>query len=129
MGYDILIANELNTYYFQLFKAGDEAGLKYIYDKMRRPLQRYGRQLCDDDFLIGSIMQDGFLRVWQLREKVCSLFHLFCFVKLIMRWQRARYYASLSSGKSSRVYFVEYNPEFAYSNFINSTWEDQSEKE
>jgi len=129
MRYDILTPSETNNYYFELFKAGDEAGLKYIYDKMKRPLQYYGRKLCNDDFLIGSIIQDGLLRVWQLREQVQSLFHLFYFIRLVMRRQRARHYASLDSKQHSRIYFVENSEDYAYSNFINSMWENSAEKE
>jgi DNA-directed RNA polymerase specialized sigma24 family protein len=129
MVYNILIANELNAYYFQLFKAGDESGLNYIYDKMNRALRRYGKEICNDDFLIGTLIQDSFLRVWILREKVSSLMHLFRFIKLLMRWQRARYYASISTRHHSRIFFVEYNENLAYSNFVNSTWQDLAERE
>lgn len=129
MNASILTPSDKNMYWFELFKSGDETGLDYIYRKMSPILRNYGRRLCNDEFYVKSFIQDAFLRVWINRERVTSLFHLFCFLRLVMRWENARYYAALPSQNKRRIYFHEYNESIAYENYSNSTWHQQVDSE
>lgn len=75
-----------NNTHFQLFKAGDETGLNYIYNNLYKPIFYYARRIIDDSFVINSILQEAFLRAWDFRTRMTSMLHLFRFIRLCVRW-------------------------------------------
>ena len=75
-----------NNNYFLLFKCGDTAGLKYVYDNLYRPISFYGRQILEDSFEVDTILQDSFLRAWEFRGRITSMLHLFRFIRMSVRW-------------------------------------------
>lgn len=86
MGKYITTTTLENNYYFQLFKAGDETGLNYIYNNLYKPIFYYARRITEDSFVINSILQEAFLRAWDFRTRMTSMLHLFRFIRLCVRW-------------------------------------------
>lgn len=75
-----------NITHFQLFKAGDETGLNYIYNNLYKPIFYYARRIIEDSFVINSIVQEAFLRAWDFRARMTGMLHLFRFIRLCVRW-------------------------------------------
>jgi len=75
-----------NITHFQLFKAGGETGLNYIYNNLYKSVFYYAKRIIEDSFVINSILQEAFLRAWDFRTRMTSMLHLFRFIRLCVRW-------------------------------------------
>ncbi|MBL0742105.1 RNA polymerase sigma factor [Chryseolinea lacunae] len=77
---------------FQVFTSDSEHGLTLIYNRLSKPIQRYGLRLVQDEFTVNSIIQEAFLKMWVFRERMTSMDHIRRFLKLIVRWECMAYY-------------------------------------
>lgn len=93
MGYHhIISSSEENREHFSNFLNGYEPSLTYIYHHFSSSLHRYGLRIVKDEFVINTIVQEAFLKLWALRERMTSMDHIVRFLKLTMRWECMAYY-------------------------------------
>jgi len=93
MGYPhISSATEENIFHFQQFVKGEEISLAFIYTKLYSRIRRSGLRIVQDEFVVNTIVQDAFLKVWGFRERMTSIDHIERFLKLTVRWECIHYY-------------------------------------
>ena len=80
--------------HFQMFINGNQRGFDFIYKRLYKPVFRYGISILNDDFKINTILQDTFILVWERREKMESVLHIFRFIRLCVRWKSFAYFRS-----------------------------------
>jgi RNA polymerase sigma factor (sigma-70 family) len=90
--YRIVSAKAESEFHFEQFVKGEEASLAYIYMKLYKKIRRYGLRIVQDDFVVNTIIQDAFLKVWGFRERMTSMNHVERFLKLTVRWECMHYY-------------------------------------
>lgn len=78
--------------YFLLFNQGSEIGLSGLYNLYYAPLIRYGLRIILDHFVIENIIQDAFLKAWRFRERFTGGRHIYCFIRLNIKWACYDYY-------------------------------------
>lgn len=73
--------------YFKFFKAGQECGIKHIYNHLYTSVWRYAQQVMYNrfgmkytDFDTSCIVNDAFMKVWVRRNDMESVFHIRMFV-------------------------------------------------
>jgi RNA polymerase sigma factor (sigma-70 family) len=86
MGIAILAETTENYHCFERFKQGDEKALAYIHKHTSRLLEYHGRQIIDDNFVVNSLVQEVYIKTWNMRDKMESMFHLYCFMKMNLSW-------------------------------------------
>lgn len=97
-----------NDHYYCRFKEGDERALAYIYAQAYRPLLAYGKRLLADDFAVSCIVQEAFMKAWDLRARMESLRHLYCFMRLNVNWGCLQWYRHPQNQfHRTRVYYTD----------------------
>jgi RNA polymerase sigma factor (sigma-70 family) len=86
MGITILAETTENYLCFERFKQGDEKALAYIHKHTSRLLEYHGRQIIDDNFVVNSLVQEVYIKAWDMRDKMESMYHLYCFMKMNLSW-------------------------------------------
>lgn len=79
-----------NTY--ELLKKGDPAALVTIYNKYRRQLFWVGKQKMSDEFVIETLVQDAFLRLWEHRDRIEDPDHIYFFLRYVVKTECTYYY-------------------------------------
>jgi RNA polymerase sigma factor (sigma-70 family) len=77
---------------FTRFMQGDERGLTSIYQQLSSSMCRYGLRIVQDEFVVNTIVQEAFLKLWAFRERMISMDHITRFLKLSIRWECMAYY-------------------------------------
>lgn len=95
MGYYYIVSSrDENHRHFKQFVTGIEVSLAYIYTHLYKTIRRYGLRIVKDDFVVDTIIQEAFLKVWAFRERMTSIDHVIRFLKLTVRWECMAYYRS-----------------------------------
>jgi RNA polymerase sigma factor (sigma-70 family) len=77
---------------FQLLKQGHPDALKFIYAKYHRRIFWVGKQTISDEFVIETILQDTFLKLWEKRESIERPEHIYFFLRYVMKRECTYYY-------------------------------------
>ena len=77
---------------FHRFKAGDETGLNYFYRAYYRHYAWRAERFVKDDAVGNTIAQEGFLRLWLVRDNIRDVAHLHEFLGHQLREAGMLYY-------------------------------------
>lgn len=118
---DSLTRKLTNLQLYELLKNGNPAALEHIHLRYKRLLFWVGRQVLKDDFVIDTIVQDTFLKLWLHRDTIESPDHITGFLRFVMkrdciayvtapRNKFTRLMASLDSFENYQEYLAGYDP-------------------
>ena len=77
---------------FKLLKEGHPDAMEFIYARYRHKLFWMGKNLIKDEFVIESILQDTFLKLWEKRDHIEDPKHILFFLLHVMKRQCTYYY-------------------------------------
>ncbi|UII21666.1 RNA polymerase sigma factor [Fulvivirga ligni] len=85
--------SHLSTSYSSFIK-GHISALDKIYSQYSRRIFWIGMNLINDSFIVDSLLQDAFLRLWVNRENIQSPEHIFFFLRFVITKSCITYYSS-----------------------------------
>lgn len=106
---------------FELLKKGNPISLEHLYIRHKRLLFWLGLQVLKDDFVVNTIVQDTFLKLWLYRDTIETPDHITGFLRFVMkrdciayvtapRNKFTRLMASLDSFENYQEYLAGYDP-------------------
>ena len=70
---------------YELLKKGDPKSLQHIHLRYKRLLFWVGWQVLKDDFVVDTIVQDTFLKLWIHRDNIETPTHILGFLRFVMK--------------------------------------------
>lgn len=101
--------SESNSLLFKQLQNGNEKALEAFYTRAYPLFFRYAMYLTENEFEAFSIVQEAVLKAWQMREKIDNIGHLFCFIKLQIRW-RCYSFLRVMKTQRRRIYSFDEKP-------------------
>lgn len=112
--------NDIQLY--ELLKKSNPASLEHIYLRYKRLLFWFGKQMLDDDFVVETLVQDVFLKLWLHRDSIETPNHILGFLRFVLkrdcisyfnapRNKFARLAASLERFENYQDYLIGYDPQ------------------
>lgn len=106
---------------YELLKKGDPNSLEHVYLRYKRLLFWLGKQILEDDFVVETLVQDAFLKLWLHRDTLESPDHMVCFLRFVLKRDCISYFnapknkftrltASLESFENYQDYLGGYDP-------------------
>lgn len=119
-----------------MLKEGNPIALNQIYLRHKRLLFWLGSQMLKDDFVVDTIVQDTFLKLWHHRDTIETPDHITGFLRFVMkrdciayvtapRNKFTRLMASLDSFENFQDYLAGYDP-LKDKEYLHSQESDQS---
>ncbi|SMO85109.1 RNA polymerase sigma factor, sigma-70 family [Chryseobacterium rhizoplanae] len=121
---------------YELLKKGDPTSLEHIYLRYKRLLFWLGKQMLDDDFVVETLVQDTFLKLWQHRDSIETPNHIFGFLRFVLKRDCISYFtapknkfarltASLESFENYQDYLIGFDPQNDKENLLNQESEQK----
>lgn len=79
---------------YELLKKGDPNSLEHIYLRYKRLLFWIGKQIVEDDFVVETLVQDVFLKLWLQRDSIETPNHILGFLRFVLKRDCLTYYSS-----------------------------------
>lgn len=106
---------------YELLKKGNPASLEHIHLRYKRLLFWIGKQMLDNDFVVETLVQDTFLKLWLHRDSIETPNHILGFLRFVLKRDCITYFntpknkfarltASLESFENYQDYLVGYDP-------------------
>ncbi|ETN96385.1 RNA polymerase sigma factor [Zhouia amylolytica] len=122
---------------FELLKNGDPAALEYIYAQYSRSMFWVGKQWLDDDFVIETLVQDVFIKLWNYQDRIKDPQHIYFFLKYVMKMECMAYHSrpknkflkrvnSLESYENYQDRMAGYDPENDEENLNHQQWQQKA---
>lgn len=89
---------------FDLLQKGNPLALQFIHMQYQKRLFWIGRRILKDDFVLETLVQDVFLKLWENREKIEEPEHIFFFLRFVLKRDCITYYT-----KPKNVFFRNLN--------------------
>ena len=90
-------------HHLELLRQGSQRGLKYVMEQHMRALTYFAFRMVKDDTVAEEIVQDGFVKVWEARERFASPEKLKAFLFIAARNACLNYLESASYRQSGLV--------------------------
>jgi len=125
-----------NLQLYELLKKGNPTAMEHIHLRHKRLLFWLGLQVLKDDFVVDTIVQDTFLKLWLHRDTIESPDHIIGFLRFVMkrdcisyvtapRNKFIRLMASLDSFENYQEYLAGYDP-LKDKEYLNDQESDQN---
>lgn len=106
---------------YELLKKGNPISLEHIHLRYKRLLYWIGKQMLDDDFVVETLVQDTFLKLWLHRDSIETPTHILGFLRFVLKRDCITYFstpknkfarltASLESFENYQDYLIGYDP-------------------
>ncbi|GGW83110.1 RNA polymerase sigma factor [Salegentibacter mishustinae] len=77
---------------FELLQQGHPDAMEFIYARYHKSLFWVGKKRIEDEFVIETILQDTFLKLWEKRDTIERPEHIYFFLRYVMKMQCTYYY-------------------------------------
>ncbi len=115
---------------FKLLKEGNPTALNLIHLRYKRLLFWLGKRMIEDDFVVDTLVQDTFLKLWFHRDKIETPNHILGFLRFVLKRDCITYFnspknkftrliASLESFENYQDYLIGYDPQHDKDNLFN----------
>ncbi len=102
---------------FKLLQQGHPGALEFIYARYHHRIFCLGKQLIKDEFVIETILQNTFLKLWENRDAIENPEHIYFFLRHVMKRDCTCYYTRPKNNfyrTTRRLEYYENYQEYMY---------------
>ncbi|MEG0928711.1 MULTISPECIES: RNA polymerase sigma factor [Weeksellaceae] len=121
---------------YELLKKSHPTALEKIHLRYKRLLFWLGKRIIEDDFVVETIMQDTFLKLWLYRDSIETPNHIIGFLRFVLKRECITYFnapknkfarltASLERFENYQDYLAGYDPQHDKENLLSQESDQQ----